>query len=111
MTRPEIEESHPGHDKNSWRTPPGKGTLTDDGERYRLTWWPSSQTTKKALFRVSTDDGVALLRHIRTIRSQQRGQSYCDTDPDATLEDIPTVLRHEMRSRGYRPVQGDDRDG
>ena len=75
-----------------WSTPPAKGELTEDGQRYRLTWFPSSSTRKVALFRIVTDDRVALLQHVRTIRVRQRGESGADTDPDASLDEIPAKL-------------------
>lgn len=75
-----------------WSTPPAKGELTDDGQRYRLTWFPSSSTRKVALFRISDGERVALLQHVRTIHVRQRGQSGADTDPDAGLEEIPPKL-------------------
>jgi hypothetical protein len=88
----------------AWRTPPAEGELSDDGERYRLTWWPTASTTMKALFRVATDDGVAVLQHVRTIRVQQRGETGGEIDADATLEDIPAGLVAAMRADALRPA-------
>jgi hypothetical protein len=87
-----------------WSTPPGEGELSADGERYRLTWFPSSSTTKKALFRVATDDGVAVLQHVRTIHVRQRGVTGSEIDTGAVLADIPRPLVAAMRDDGVRPA-------
>jgi hypothetical protein len=94
-----------------WSTPPAKGELTEDGQRYRLTWFPSSSIRKVALFRIVTDDRVALLQHVRTIRVQQRGRTGGDTDPDAGLEEIPAKLLAIVRDDGVEPAEEDPRDG
>ena len=89
-----------------WSTPPGSGELGSDGETYRLEWHPRRGVTKRALFRVATDDRVSVLQHIRTIHVRQRGgESDCQLDADATLDDVPTPLLATMRDEGYRPAE------
>lgn len=94
-----------------WSTPPAKGELTEDGQRYRLTWFPSSSIRKVALFRIVTDDRVALLQHVRTIRVQQRGRTGGDTDPDAGLEEIPAKLLAIVRDDGVEPAEEQSNEG
>ncbi|MFB6201899.1 MAG: hypothetical protein ABEI98_07795 [Halorhabdus sp.] len=93
--------------REGWSTPPGRGQLTPDGDRYRLTWHPSSTTRKVALFRVVTDDRVAVLQHVRTVRVQQRGDSFASTDPDAEIEDIPWPLLAAMEADGVTPARSE----
>lgn len=90
----------------AWSTPPGSGEAASDGESYRLEWHPRSGVTKRALFRVATDDRVSTLVHIRTIYTRQLGpSSNCQTNTDATLEDIPEPLLATMRADGFRPAE------
>jgi hypothetical protein len=91
--------------KSGWSTPPGSGEPSADGKRYRLEWHPSSEITKRALFRVITDDRVATLQSVRTIRLQQLGPaSDCRLNEEAELEDIPDALLARMRADGFRPA-------
>jgi hypothetical protein len=90
-----------------WSTPPGSGEAAADGETYRLEWHPRSGVTKRALFRVATDDRVSILQHVRTIHVRQSGgESDATLDPDATLDDVPRPLLAAMRDDGYRPAEG-----
>jgi hypothetical protein len=89
-----------------WSTPPGSGEAAADGETYRLEWHPRAGVTKRALFRVATDDRVSILQHVRTIHVRQGGgESGCQLDPDATLDDVPRPLLAAMRDDGYRPAE------
>jgi len=90
----------------TWRCPPGRGEVTSDGERYRVTWHPSSDVTKTALFRVTTDDRVCVLQHIRTIFVRQHGATRCEIDDDATLDDVPEPYLQRMHDDGFQPVVG-----
>lgn len=94
-----------GGDREEWSAPGGRGGVTEDGERYRIEWHPSG-VVKRALFRVSTDDRVCVLQHVRTIVVQQRGESGCTLDDTATLSDIPDPYLAKMRDDGFRPVVG-----
>ena len=91
-----------------WSTPPGSGELANGGETYRLEWHPRSGVTKRALFRVATDDRVSILQHVRTIHVRQGGgESDCHLDADATLDDVPAAMLAAMRDDGYRPAEGE----
>jgi hypothetical protein len=89
-----------------WATPPGSGEPGADGETYRLEWHPRGGVTKRALFRVVTDDRVSILQHIRTVHVRQRGgESDCQLDATATVDEIPPALRAAMQADGYRPAE------
>jgi len=89
-----------------WRCPPGHGEVSDDGCRYRITWEPSHSTTKTALFRVSTDDRVCVLQHIRTVTTSQRQASAATIDDTAALDDVPDVFLAAMERDGFQPAAG-----
>lgn len=90
---------------SGWSAGDGSGGVTDDGSRYRIAWraWPK---LKKALFRVTTDDRVAVLQHVREIQIQQRGESYCEVLEDVSLDEIPDKFLEEMRRDGFEPANG-----
>ncbi|MFC6875424.1 hypothetical protein [Halobellus marinus] len=90
----------------SWRCPPGSGEVSDDGERYRIRWHPSSDETKIAMFRVATDDRRCVLQHIRTLYSSLRHGSSCELDDDVGLNDVPGPFLAAMRDDGFHPVVG-----
>lgn len=86
--------------------PPGEVVVTEDGRRARAVWHPVSGTTRTALFRVATSDGVAVLQHIRTVRHPDGpGGVRCDTDPDADLADVPRCRRAALRELGLKPAE------
>lgn len=89
-----------------WSCPPGEGEVSADGERYRITWHPSSDETKIALFRVCTDDRRCVLQHVRTLYSSLRHGSSCDLDDEADLTDVPAPFLAAMREDGFEPVVG-----
>jgi hypothetical protein len=92
-------------DGDGWSTPPGSGQAASEGESYRLEWHPRAGVTKRALFRVATDDRVSTLVHIRTIQTRQLGPaSTCQTNTDASLDEIPDPLLATMRADGFRPA-------
>lgn len=91
--------------EQSWTTPPAEGEVYANGDRYRLTWYPGQGVTKKAVFRVLTDDRRAALEAIVTVRVQQRGESRAHRDEDVELTDIPQPLLSIMRQRGVEPVR------
>jgi hypothetical protein len=87
-----------------WHTPPADAERA--GDRLRLTWYPSRQLTRVALFRVDGDR--AILQHIRRIRSG-RGETVdasINTQPE--LEDVPASLRTLVEADGYRVENGGD---
>jgi hypothetical protein len=89
----------------SWTGARSSGGVTDDGERYRIEW-RSSHVVKRALFRVSTDDRVCVLQHIRTIFVRQHGATRCEIDDDATLDDVPAPFLAAMEADGFQPAAG-----
>jgi hypothetical protein len=92
-------------DGTGWSTPPGSGEAASDGETYRLEWHPRRGVTKRALFRVVTDDRVSVLQHVRTIHTRRGGAaSGCHLNPDAELADVPRPLLATMKADGYRPA-------
>jgi hypothetical protein len=97
------DESPPHAAADGFDVPPGAGSVTADGQRYRVTWHPASGTTKTALFRVVTDDRVAVLQHVRTVVLSQRGDTTATVDADARLDDVPRPLRQLMHADGFEP--------
>jgi hypothetical protein len=93
------------HSTASWTGKRSSGGVSDDGERYRIEW-RSSHVVKRALFRVSTDDRVCVLQHVRTIYVRQRGDTRCEIDADATLDDVPETYLERMHDDGFQPVVG-----
>lgn len=78
------------------------GSVTPDGERYRL-WWREGRTRCTALFRVATCDRVATLQHIRRRRlSALVEERLSELDPDVTLDDLPAGALALMRGRRLR---------
>jgi hypothetical protein len=82
---------------DEYRVPEAKWERTSTGGR--LSWWPRGNTTKIALFRTVTDDGVTVLQHVREIVSSQRGETRARIDDDPELDDVPAPL--------LRLVEGD----
>ncbi|WP_256394209.1 hypothetical protein [Natronoarchaeum rubrum] len=106
-----IEESSDGKSGScgeGWSSPRAAGKVSPDGERCRVKWWPASGTTKIALFRLATDDSVAVIQHIRTIVVQQRGDTTARIDPDADLADVPDPLIDIMQAQGVKPANSAD---
>jgi len=66
----------------------------------RLRWWPTRDTTKIALFRAVTDDGVAVLQHIREIYTTQRAPSGAHIDTEPELGDVPDALLRMVEADG-----------
>lgn len=91
-------------DTEVWRCPRGRGERSDDGHRYRVTW-KRGKATKVALFRLATDDDVAVLQHIRTVVTSQRGRSGTSLDDDPDLADVPKPFRAAMRADGVEPSE------
>jgi len=89
----------------SWTGSRSSGGVSDAGERYRIEW-RSSHVVKRALFRVSTDDRVCVLQHIRTIFVRQHGATRCEIDDGADLDDVPETYLERMRDDGFQPVVG-----
>jgi hypothetical protein len=101
-----MSTDHEPADTSTWRCPPGRGEVTPDGERYRITWHPSSSTTATALFRVSTDDRVCVLLHVRRVHVRQRGETRCVVDDSAGLDDVPAPFLAAMERDGFQPAAG-----
>jgi len=80
------------------QTPPHNWERTSTGGTLR--WWPTKDTTKIALFRAVTDDGVAILQHIRTIHTSQRAPSTAFLDEKPELADVPEVFRRVIEADG-----------
>jgi hypothetical protein len=89
----------------TWRCPAGRGELSDDGQRYRITWHQGN-ATKIALFRIVTADKVCVLQHIRSLYSSVRHGASCEVDDDVELEEIPQPFLAQMEREGYQPVVG-----
>jgi hypothetical protein len=87
--------------------PPGSVTREEYG--WSIRWYPTSDTSKVALLRVITDDGVLELEHIRTIRTSCRHSSH-STDTDADPCEVPDVYLAYLRDRGYAPAHVGDCD-
>lgn len=90
-----------------WTTPTAEGAPSEDGQRYTISWWARNEDKlrKNALFRVTTDDRVSVLLHVRAVRVSQRvSQRRHDLDDDATLDDIPHEWLQLMRADGYTPA-------
>ncbi len=83
---------------DDYRVPRAKWERTSTGGR--LTWWPSTNTTKIALFRTVTDDGVTVLQHVREIVSSQRGGTSAHIDDEPDLDDVPAALRRLVETDG-----------
>jgi len=84
--------------------PPGDVTVSDDGRRVRAVWHPSQGVTRTALFRVATDDRVAILEHVREVRVRQLDETTSDLDDAATLGDVPRVRLAALRDLGFTPA-------
>jgi hypothetical protein len=97
MSAQRVQDQDGGLPK-SYRVPPAEWEPTSTGGR--LTWHPTRDTTKVALFRIVTDDGVATLQHIREIVTSQRHDSYATVDDEAELADVPRALRHVVEGNG-----------
>ena len=84
--------------------PPGDVTVTDDGQRVRAVWRPTRGVKRTALFRVATDDGVALLDHVRVVYSRRGTELSSDLDDGATLDDVPRSTLAIIRDLGFTPA-------
>lgn len=93
-----AEHASSGDLPDECRVPPAKWERTSTGGR--LSWWPARNTTKVALFRTVTDDGVTVLQHIREIVSSQRGETDCWIDDDPGLDDVPAPLLRLVEADG-----------
>lgn len=92
---------------DEYRIPEAKWERTSTGGR--LSWWPRGNTTKIALFRTVTDDGVTVLQHIREIVSSQRGETDAWIDDDPELDDVPAPLLRLVESDGLTVATEGDR--
>lgn len=73
---------------------------------YSVEWGSRKHERYVALFRTIPDHDIAILQHIRTIRTQQRGgPSGCTIDTDPTLSDVPSWILEEVRADGYTAVE------
>lgn len=79
-------------------------TVRDGGERIRLEWW-ESDIHCRALFRIATDDGMAVLVSASAWRVAQRHQSG-SLGWDDSLDSIPGGLLLVLRGAGYTPTEG-----
>ena len=101
---PQRGDTRPQSETPQWSTWNAEGGVSADGKRYRIEWWPAGKI-KHALFRVATDDRVAIIQHVRTIYVRQAGAaSRCELDESATVDDVPATLRAKMQADGYRPA-------
>lgn len=80
--------------------------VSDDGERVILKWWPSrydGRVRARALFRVLTDDRMAVLTSLGCWPVSQRPVAvpdWCES-----LDHIPDGLLLAMRGAGYTPTE------
>lgn len=86
-------------------------TVRDGGDRIRLDWDHSRSVRARALFRVVTDDRVAVLIALDTWAVSQRPVAvpeWCES-----LDHIPEGLLLAIRGAGYTPAeeQGEDSRG
>jgi len=78
--------------------------VRDGGDRVRLAWWHTNDVRARALFRVATDDGVAVLTALGAWAVSQRPVAvpdWCES-----LDHIPDGLLLAMRGAGYTPAEG-----
>lgn len=101
----DLEDVAP--DGQGFSTPQLDGRVTDDGQRYNVTWYQAG-TRYVALFRVVTDDRVSVLQHIRAFRTSGRPEErVADVDPDVTLADLPDAALLLMDADGFTPADGE----
>ena len=79
-------------------------TVRDGGERVRLEWW-DGDVHARALFRVATGDGMAVLVSASAWRVSQRDRSR-SLGWDDSLDVIPPGLLLVLRGAGYTPTEG-----
>ena len=76
--------------------------VRDGGDRVQLAWWHTNDVRARALFRVATDDGVAVLTALGAWAVSQRPVAvpdWCES-----LDHIPDGLLLVMRGAGYTPA-------
>jgi len=79
-------------------------TVRDGGDRVRLEWWHRKGVRARALFRVATDDGVAVLVGLDCWAVSQRPVAvpdWCES-----LDHIPDGLLLAMRGAGFTAAEG-----
>jgi hypothetical protein len=86
-------------------SPPGEVVVSDDGERVRAVWHPTRGRTFTALFRVATDDGVAVLQHVRRLTHGVEAGASCRIDDTVGLDDVPRCRLATMRDLGLTPAE------
>jgi hypothetical protein len=86
-------------------SPPGEVVVSDDGERVRAVWHPTRGRTFTALFRVATDDGVAVLQHVRRLTHGTDTGVGCQLDASVGLDDVPRCRLATMRDLGLTPAE------
>jgi len=75
------------------------------GEIVRVTWWPSSKRTVKAVFTGRTDDDLVVLDYLLEIVTKQKGESFTRRDEDPRLDDVPEQLLTVLEGEGYQPAE------
>lgn len=78
-------------------------------DRLRLRWWHSQGVRARALFRVVTDDEVAVITALGAWSVSQRSRSAPSWD--VGLEPIPDGLLATLRGAGFTPAEEGDFDG
>jgi hypothetical protein len=85
------------------RVPAAEVEIRD--EIVRVTWWPSSKRTVKAVFSGVTDDNLVVLDYLLEIITQQRGESFTKREEEPSLDDVPDELLAIVEAEGYRPAE------
>lgn len=88
-------------DGDTLSTPSHDLTVHDD--RVRLEWWHRESVRARALFRVATADGVAVLSALDCWAVSQRPVAvpeWCES-----LDHIPDGLLFAMRGAGFTPAE------
>jgi len=79
-------------------------TVRDGGDRLRLEWWGANGTVRyRALFRVTTDDQVAVLTALDAWAVS--GRSVAVPELCDSLDHVPDGLLWSMRGSGYTPAE------
>jgi hypothetical protein len=98
----DLEDVAP--DGQGFDVPRLRGGVTDDGQRYSVTWYEHG-VRRVALFRVATDDRVSVLQHVRSFRTSGRPEErVADVDPDVTCADLPDAALALMQLDGFEPA-------
>lgn len=77
--------------------------VRDGGDRVRLGWWHNNDVRARALFRVATDDRVAVLTSLGAWAVSQTPVAvpdWCES-----LDHIPDGLLLAMRGAGFTPAE------